>query len=245
MINQRQAGDERNEPAISVVLVDRHAMVREGLCRILTAEPGIDVVVSTGAAQEAIDLMASFQPNVCILDADVPQVKEIMGRIAADAPTVAVLILAADEDIQQGVALVRAGARGNLCKHADGRDLIRTVHGISRGELLLSTQILQAVISQLAQHHPGGLGADELPHEVVSARELEVLGLLCQGRTDKEIAQTLYLSVRTVNSHVSHIYAKLGVSTRTEAMHAALERGLVTLTTAAPTPPISRITDRE
>ena len=237
MIDQRQAGDEGTEPAISVVLVDRHAMVREGLCRILTAEPGIEVLVSTGDAQEAIHLMTSFQPNVCILDADLPQVTEILQRIAAGAPTIAVLILAADENMQQGVALVRAGARGYLSKHADGRDLIRTVRGLSRGALLLSTQILQAVISQSAQHHSGALGADELSHEVVSARELEVLGLLCQGRTDKEIAQTLYLSVRTVNSHVSHIYAKLGVGTRTEAMHVALERGLVALATAAPTPP--------
>ena len=81
------------------------------------------------------------------------------------------------------------------------------------------------------------LGADEPSHEVLSGRELEVLRLLCQGYSDKGIAQTLYLSVRTVNSHVSHIYAKLGVGTRTEAMHVALERRLVTLTTAAPTPP--------
>jgi two-component system, NarL family, response regulator LiaR len=237
MINQRQAGDERNEPVISVVLVDRHAMVREGLSRILTAEPGIEVVISAGDIQEAIDLMASFQPKVCILDADLPHVTEILQRIAAGAPTIAVLILAADENIQQGVALVRAGARGYLSKHADGRDLIRTVRALGRGELLLSTPILQAVISQSAQHHPGTLGVDELSHEALSARELEVLGLLCRGRTDKEIAQTLYLSVRTVNSHVSHIYGKLGVGTRTEAMHVALERGLVTLTAATPTPP--------
>jgi DNA-binding NarL/FixJ family response regulator len=69
----------------------------------------------------------------------------------------------------------------------------------------------------------------DAPYEILSARELEVLRLLCQGRTDKAIAQMLYLSVRTVNSHVSHIYAKLGVGTRTEAMHVALEHGLVSL----------------
>jgi DNA-binding NarL/FixJ family response regulator len=173
---------------------------------------------------------------VCILDADLPQVEEIVGCIAADASTIAVLILAADENIQQGVALVRAGARGYLSKHADGRNLIRTVRMLSRGALLLSTPILQAAISQSAQHHSGTLGADELSHEVLSARELAVLDLLCQGRTDKEIAQTLYLSVRTVNSHVSHIYAKLGVGTRTEAMHLALQHGLVALAPSSPTP---------
>jgi len=237
MIFDEHTGEERRDRPIRVVLVDRHAMVREGLSRILTAEPGIVVVGSAGDSQEAMLLSASLQPDVCILDSGMPEVEQIMQCIASGAPAVAVLILAADESIQQGVALVRAGARGYLSKRADGRDLIRTVRALSRGELLLSTHILQAVISQSAQHHPGTLGADELSHEVLSARELEVLRLLCRGCTDKEIAQTLYLSVRTVNSHVSHIYAKLGVGTRTEAMHVALERGLVTLTTAAPTPP--------
>jgi DNA-binding NarL/FixJ family response regulator len=236
MIFDEHAGDERSERAIRVILVDRHPMVREGLSRILTEEPSIEVVGSASDSQEAILLMTSLQPNVCILDADVPQVTEIMGCIGRDVPTVAVLILAADEDIQRAVALVRVGARGYLSKHADGSDLIRTVRALSRGELLLSTHILQAVISQSVQHHPGTLGADELSHEILSARELEVLHLLCQGRSDKAIAQTLYLSVRTVNSHLSHIYAKLGVGTRTEAMHLALQHGLVALAPSSPTP---------
>jgi len=218
------------------VLVDRHAMVREGLSHILTAEPGIAVVGAAGDGHEAILLTASRQPNVCILDADLPQVAEILQRIAADAPAVAVLILAADEDIQQGVTLVRAGARGYLCKRADGRDLLMAIRALSRGELVLNAHILQAVINQLAQHQPGTLSADEVSQEALSARELEVLGLLCQGRADKEIAQTLYLSVRTVNSHVSHVYAKLGVGTRTEAMHVAFQRGLVDVATTPPTP---------
>lgn len=236
MIFHGQAGDERSERAIRVILVDRHAMVREGLSRILAAETDIVVVGSVGDGQEAILLTASRQPNMCILDADLPQVEEILQRIAADAPAVAVLILAADEDTQRAVALVRAGARGYLCKRAGGRDLVMAIRALSRGEPVLSAHILQAVIDQLARHTAGAVGEDDLSHEALSARELEVLGLLCQGRTDKEIAQQLYLSVRTVNSHVSHIYAKLGVGTRTEAMHAAFQRGLVTVTRTLPTP---------
>ena len=136
---------------------------------------------------------------------------------------------------RRAVALVRAGARGYLCKRAGGRDLVMAVRALSRGELALSAHILQAVVNQLARHTPGTVGEDDLSREVLSARELEVLGLLCQGRTDKEIAQQLYLSVRTVNSHVSHIYAKLGVGTRTEAMELALRCGLVSLSASTRT----------
>jgi len=103
MIFQRQAEDEPRDRVIRVVLVDRHAMVREGLSRILTAEPGIAVVGSAGDGMEAIFLMTSLQPNMCILDADLPGVEQIIQRIASDVPAVAVLILAAEEDIQQSV----------------------------------------------------------------------------------------------------------------------------------------------
>ena len=235
MIFHEHTGDERRDRAIRVVLVDRHTMVREGLSRILAAEPDIAVVGSAGEGEEAILQTASHQPNLCILDADVPQVEQIIQRIAAEAPAVAVLILALDEDIQRAVALVHAGARGYLSKHADGHDLIRTIRALWRGELVLTAHILQAVVDRLARRTSGPVGEDGWSHEALSTRELEVLGLLCQGRTDKEIAQTLYLSVRTINSHLSHIYAKLGVGTRTEAMHVALERGLVTVTTTTPT----------
>jgi two-component system response regulator NreC len=229
MIFDEHTGDERSELAIRVVLIDRHAMVREGLSRILAAETDITVVGSAGAGQEAVLLTASHQPNVVILDAELPDVAGLITRLAADAPATGVVILSASDDALQAVTLVCAGARGYLSKHATGQDLIGAVHTVSRGGLALEAAALKAVIGQLAHHKPGVVDLADAPYEILSTRELEVLDLLCQGHTDKEIAQTLYLSVRTVNSHVSHIYAKLGVGTRTEAMHIALQRGLVAL----------------
>jgi DNA-binding NarL/FixJ family response regulator len=233
---QRQAGGERSEPAISVVLVDQHAMVREGLSRILAAEPDIAVVGSTGDGQEAARLTASLQPNVVILDAGLPDVTALTARLVAAVPTAGVKILSASDEAQQAVTLVCTGARGYLSTYATGQSLIEAVRAISRGELVLEATALKAVVGQLAHHKSGVVVAADAPYEILSALELEVLGLLCQGRSDKEIAQTLYLSVRTVNSHVSHIYAKLGVGTRTEAMHVALQHGLVDLATTPPTP---------
>ena len=234
MMSQPGSQDGHMDQAIRVVLVDRHVMVREGLCRILAAEAGIAVVGSVSDGPEALLLAARERPDVVILDAYLPDVAGLIARLAADAPAAGVLLLSASDDAQQAVTLVCAGARGYLSKHATGQDLIGAVHAVSRGELALKATALKAVIDQLAHHKPGVVDVAVAPYEILSARELEVLRLLCQGRTDKEIAQTLYLSVRTVNSHVSHIYAKLGARTRTEAMHLALQHGLVTLAPSSP-----------
>lgn len=231
-----QAEDELRDREIRVVLVDRHAMVREGLSLILTREPGITVVGSAGDSREAVLMTADLQPNVVILDADLPDTLGLIARLSAVAPTSGVMILYTSGDAQGAMALVRAGARGYLSKHASGQGLIGAVHAVKRGELVLDATALKAVVGQLAHHKPGVVDGADAPYEILSTRELEVLHLLCQGRSDKEIAQTLYLSVRTVNSHLSHIYAKLGVGTRTEAMHVAFQHGLVNVTTTASTP---------
>ena len=234
MIFDEHTGDERPDRPIRVVLVDRHAMVREGLSHILAAETDIVVVGSTGDRQEAVLLTASLQPHVVILDADLPDAAGFIARLTTDAPAAGVVILSASDDARQAVTLVCAGARGYLSTYATGQGLIGAIRAVSRGELVLEATALKAVVGQLADHKPGVVAVTDARYEILSTRELEVLDLLCQGHTDKEIAQTLYLSVRTVNSHVSHIYAKLGVGTRTEAMHVALERRLVDLTTTAP-----------
>ena len=236
MMSQPGSQDGHKDQAIRVVLVDRHVMVREGLCRILAAEAGIAVVGSVGDGPEALTLAARLRPDVVILDADLPDVARLISCLAADAPTASVVILSAAHQDVQAVALVRAGARGYLSKYATGQELITAVRVVGQGELALEAAVLKAVIGQLVYHQDSVGAVADTPYEILSARELEVLRLLCQGRTDKEIAQRLYLSVRTVNSHVSHIYAKLGVGTRTEAMHVALQQGLITVATTASTP---------
>ena len=230
MSERRQAGDTGSERAIRVMLVDPHSMVREGLSHILALEPDIAVVAAVGDPQEARLLATNLQPNVVILDADVPDIGEVVARLVAAIPTAGVMILATANDASKAVLVVLAGARGYLSTYATSQDLVRAIRAVEQGELVLEAAALQAVVGRLVHHKPGVAEAADVPYELLSARELEVLDLLCQGRADKEIAQTLYLSVRTVNSHVSHVYAKLGVGTRTEAMHVALQRGLVALT---------------
>lgn len=234
MMSQPGSQQRHMDRAIRVVLVDRYALVREGLCRILAAEADIAVVGSGGDGPEALALAARLQPDVVILDGDLTDVAGLITCLAADAPAAGVVILSVSDDALQAVTLVCAGARGYLSKHATGQGLIDAVHAVSHGELVLEAAALKAVVGQLAHHKPGVVDVANAPYEILSTRELEVLRLLCHGRTDKEIAQTLYLSVRTINSHVSHIYAKLGARTRTEAMHLALQHGLIALAPSFP-----------
>jgi DNA-binding NarL/FixJ family response regulator len=221
------------EQPISVLLVDRLAMVREGLGRILTTEADIRVAGSSSAGTEALALAPQLRPDVIILDADLPDIMGMIARLRADVPMAGVLILAATHDTAHAVALVRAGVRGYLCKRATGQELIAVVYAVGRGQLSLDTAVLTSLVDTLAHRETAIVDISGPPREELSERELEVLRLLCQGRTDKAIAQRLYLSVRTVNSHVSHIYAKLGVGTRTEAMQLALQHGLVLLPPAS------------
>jgi DNA-binding NarL/FixJ family response regulator len=226
----------RLEQPIAVLLVDRLDMVRDGLGRILSAEADILVIGSSSAGTEAPTLAAHLRPDVIILDAELPHIMDLIMRLRADMPMAGVLILAATHDAAHAVALVRAGVRGYLCKRATGQELIAAVRMVGHGQLSLDTVVLTSLVDTLAHRETAILDIPGPPPEELSERELEVLRLLCQGRSDKAIAQRLYLSVRTVNSHVSHIYAKLGVGTRTEAMQLALQHGLVVL------PPVSLTT---
>ena len=223
----------RLEQPISVLLVDRLEMVRDGLGRILSAEADILVAGSSSTGTEALALAVQLRPDVIVLDADLPHIKDIIAQLRADVPMAGVLILAAAHDAARAVALVRAGVRGYLCKRATGQELIAAVHAVGRGELSLDTAVLTSLVDTLAHRETASVAIPGPTREELSQREFEVLRLLCQGRSDKAIAQRLYLSVRTVNSHVSHIYAKLGVGTRTEAMQLALQHGLVVLPAAS------------
>lgn len=214
---------------IKVLIIDRHTLVREGLRRILAAEADIEVVGVSDEATQANKLAANVRPNVAILDATLSHLEETTRQFIAAKPTVGVLILALNSEIQQALRLLEIGATGYLSKNATPQDLINAVYHVSRGEVVLGPTVSRGVIEQLSHTAPHVISAnDELPEDLTE-RELEVLQLLCQGETDKQIAQALNISARTVNGHLRHIYTKLSVHSRTEAMHLALEKGWVTL----------------
>jgi len=214
---------------IKIIIADDHAVVREGTRQILEQEPDLDVVAEAVDGEEAVRLTGSSKPDVAIIDIAMPKVDgiEATKQIKALYPAVAVLILTAYDDDQFVFGLLEAGAAGYLLKSVRGRELVDAVRRVYAGESVLHPAIARKVLNRFVPS-PDKL-AGQKPLEVLSDREMEVLKLAAKGMSNQDIASELVLSLRTVQAHLGHIFNKLQVSSRTEAVVRALKEGWVTL----------------
>jgi NarL family two-component system response regulator LiaR len=214
---------------IKVLIADDHAVVREGTRQILEQEPDIEVVAEAADGEEAVKLTASTMPDVAIIDIAMPVVDgiEATKRIKKDYPSVTVLILSAYDDDQFVFGLLEAGAAGYLLKSVRGRELVEAVRQVYAGESVLHPSIARKVLNRFSQ--PAAKLPESKPVMLLSERETEVLQLATRGLSNQEIADKLFLSLRTVQAHLGHIFNKLKVSSRTEAVVRALKEGWVTL----------------
>ena len=214
---------------IKILIADDHAVVREGTRQILEQEPDLTVVAEAGDGEEAVRLAGNFKPDVAIIDVAMPKVDgiEATKQIKALYPTVAVLILTAYDDDQFVFSLLEAGSAGYLLKSVRGRELIDAVRAVYAGESVLHPSIARKVLNRFVP--VSGEPREQKPPEVLSERETEVLRLASRGLSNQDIANELCLSLRTVQAHLGHIFNKLKVSSRTEAVVHALKEGWVTL----------------
>ncbi len=215
---------------IKVLLAEDHEIVREGTRQLLERDGGLIVVGEAGDGEEAVRLAGQLQPDVVVMDVRMPVLNglEATRQIKARRPTVRVLILSAYEDDQYIFPLLEAGANGYLLKTASGKDLVRAIRTVCRGETVLDPHIATKVVTHLTAKQPGYRGEGMV--EALTDREVEVLQALADGQSNKEIAETLYISVYTVQVHLRNIFGKLGVSSRTEAVTYAIKQGWVSLT---------------
>ncbi len=214
---------------IRILLADDHVLVREGTCKLLEREDDLRVVGEAGDGEEAVKLATKLRPDVAIIDIAMPKLNgiEATKRIKALCPATAVLILTAYDDDQYVFALLEAGAAGYLLKNVRGRDLIEAIREVNAGESVLHPAIARKVVDRFA--HPPSKPPEESVLGQLTERELEVLKLAAKGMNNKDIARHLSLSTRTIQAHLSTVFSKMQVGSRTEAVVQALQKGWFTL----------------
>jgi DNA-binding NarL/FixJ family response regulator len=214
---------------IKILIADDHAVVREGTRQILEQEQDMDIVGEAGDGEEAVRLAGSLNPDVAIIDISMPKMDgiEATKKIKALYPKMVILILSAYDDDQFVFSLLEAGAAGYLLKSVRGSELIEAVRAVYNGESVLHPSIARKVLNRFMP--ASDKSARQEPSEILTDREIEVLKLATRGLSNQEIANELFLSLRTVQAHISHIFNKLQVSSRTEAVVRALKEGWVNL----------------
>jgi DNA-binding NarL/FixJ family response regulator len=208
---------------IRVLLADDHAIVRAGIRQFLERSGDIQVVAEADDGEAAIGLIKQKQPDVVVLDIQMPKASgiEVTRWVRANYPEVGVLILTAFDDDPYVMAVLKAGANGYVLKTASPPDLIQAVRDVYNGKSVLDVNITQKVLTQL-------IHSDErLQVEQLTEREVEVLALTAKGYTNKAIGAQLGISDRTVQGHLAHIFNKLQANSRTEAVMRGVSLGLI------------------
>lgn len=212
---------------IRLVLADDHPAVRAGIRQFLERDPGLEVVAEANNGDEAISLIAAHQPDVAVLDLQMPGLSglDVARRLRSEQPKVRVLILTAHDDDPYIFAALRSGAKGYMLKTSGPDELIRAVRLVHSGRSALDPSVAERVVEQMGQS--GDQTATGLTRP--SDRELEVLKLAAHGLTNRAIGAQLNISERTVHSHLMNVFSKMGTGTRTEAVLKAIHMGWLSL----------------
>jgi DNA-binding NarL/FixJ family response regulator len=215
-----------NPEKIKVLLADDHVIVREGTRDMISRQPDMEVVGEASDGSEAVKLVKSEGPDVVVMDISMPNMNgiEATAEIKKCCPNIAVLVLTAYDTDQYVMALLEAGAAGYLLKNVRSNQLIDAIRAVYIGESVLPPDTTRHIIDQLTSKH-GVAGRPAGTVTPLTDRELEVLKLAAKGEGNKDIAEILDLSDRTVQTHLSNIFKKLAVASRTEAILHGLRKG--------------------
>lgn len=208
---------------IAVVLVDDHAIVRQGLRTYLELQPDIEVVGEASDGREAVGVVRDTLPDIVLMDLVMPNSDgvEATRAITSMAPSTRVIVLTSFSEDEKVFASIKAGAQGYLMKDVLPQDLVKAIRTVHRGEAQLDPEIARKLMQEFTNPQP------QTPRHDLTERELEVLRLIAHGKTNKDISEDLVLSEKTVKTHVSNILQKLHLSDRTQAAVYALRQKIV------------------
>ncbi len=210
---------------LRILIADDHPLFRKGMRALLTATPGTEVVGEATTGQEAIELAAALQPDVILMDLQMPGINgiEATRQILHTSPHIRILVVTLFEDDASIFTALRAGARGYILKDAQEEEMLRAIRAVGSGEAIFSPAIATRLMDFFAAPRPAA------PKEIfptLTEREREILQMIARGRTNNDIAKELALSTKTVGNYVSNIFSKLQVADRAQAIIRARDAGL-------------------
>jgi len=208
---------------IKVIIADDHALVREGLRRLLELDPNIEVLTEVGDGQGAINMVRKLRPDIVLMDVNMPGTDGIIATrvIKREMPSVRVVALTIYED-EEVIEMVKAGVSAYVLKDVAGSELIDTIYKVMDGEVVIHPRVANRLVKEITR-------SDKKKETVrLTKRELDVLACLVRGHTNKEMADMMFISEKTVKNHLTSIFRKLGVKDRTQAAVYALKNNIVT-----------------
>lgn len=214
--------------AIKILLADDHQIIRDGLASLLEKEDDMQVVGQAENGRQALHMAIDLNPDIVVMDISMPNLNgiEATGQLRRDCPQARVIALSMHSDKRFVVGMLKAGAHGYLLKNSAFDELVQAIHSVLAGETYLSPKIAAVVIKDYIQSNHGEKTAGL---QALSSRERETLQLLAEGKTTKQIAGELFISVKTVESHRQNVMKKLGIFNMADLVKFAVREGLTTL----------------
>ncbi len=223
--------EEKEDKRLKLLLADDHAVVRAGTRELLERQPDLNIIGEAADGEEAVRLTHELQPDVVVMDVRMPKMSgvEATRRIKAQCPNVRVLVLTAHDDDEYVFALLQAGANGYLLKTAEIDKVVEAIRAVAEGQSMLAPTVAGKVVAQFTSGKslPDVMADSHNQFDGLTERELGILKLVGKGLSNKQIGKKIFISDRTVQAHLSNIFSKLGVSSRTEAVMYAVRKGWI------------------
>ncbi len=211
---------------LRILVAEDHPLFRKGMISLLSSVPEFEVVGEAATGEEAVARAADLQPDVILMDLQMPEMNgiEATRRILQESPSVRILVVTLFEDDDSVFMALRAGARGYVLKDADEEEMVLSIRAVGRGEAIFSAAVAERVLAYFAAPRSPATPPQAFP--TLTDREREILNLIAQGHPNPAIAKQLHLSTKTVGNYVSNIFTKLQVADRAQAIIRAREAGL-------------------